>query len=393
MLACDAETGKVVAEPAASSSTPTPGTTASTGSTASEDASASTSTTASTSASPVLTGLPVPSGNPPAGWGNRKKWDGSFDEQNELLFQELAHFHQLSDQQLADVRALFDETGRVGQGNPEVARHPMSPAECETKLAAENVDYREPSFEDICRQRYMVPLYDPAHQSPADAKACVDRFEFPNIPCRYPVTWASAREAVLLCKAVGKRLCDAHEWEGACYGALTAPEYNFELVKVRKRDDAVRTMRRQHNNRHEPTKRWAYGPDYQRKLCATGSRKSKSCGQGWKKCGTNTYPAGAFPKCISPLGVLDIHGNAAEHMNLPLAPDEMSTHPAQKYGATEMKGSWFVFDLIRAHEDHCRWRAPYWHGSKVMNKASHRNYHLGFRCCASVSDDESAQDK
>jgi hypothetical protein len=49
-----------------------------------------------------------------------------------------------------------------------------------------------------------------------------------------------------------------------------------------------------------------------------------------------------------------------------------------------MKGSWFVFDQIKAHEDHCRWRAPYWHGTRVMNPKSHRNYHLGFRCCDTI---------
>jgi hypothetical protein len=49
-----------------------------------------------------------------------------------------------------------------------------------------------------------------------------------------------------------------------------------------------------------------------------------------------------------------------------------------------MKGSWFIFDKYRAHEDWCRWRAPYWHGSRVMDPGSHANYHLGFRCCLTL---------
>jgi hypothetical protein len=49
-----------------------------------------------------------------------------------------------------------------------------------------------------------------------------------------------------------------------------------------------------------------------------------------------------------------------------------------------MKGSWFVFDAYRAHEDWCRWRAPYWHGSRVLDPYSHANYHLGFRCCKTL---------
>jgi len=52
-----------------------------------------------------------------------------------------------------------------------------------------------------------------------------------------------------------------------------------------------------------------------------------------------------------------------------------------------MKGSWFIFDAYRAHEDWCRWRAPYWHGSRVMDRYSHANYHLGFRCCKTLGVD------
>ena len=44
----------------------------------------------------------------------------------------------------------------------------------------------------------------------------------PNIPCAYPVVWVKAREAAEICSAVGERLADAHEWEGACQGALAA---------------------------------------------------------------------------------------------------------------------------------------------------------------------------
>jgi hypothetical protein len=71
-------------------------------------------------------------------------------------------------------------------------------------------------------------------------------------------------------------------------------------------------------------------------------------------------------------------------MNLPLSPGEMASAGSTKLGVTEMKGSWFIFDRYYAHEDWCRWRAPYWHGSRVMSPGSHSNYHLGFRCCKSL---------
>jgi hypothetical protein len=71
-------------------------------------------------------------------------------------------------------------------------------------------------------------------------------------------------------------------------------------------------------------------------------------------------------------------------MNLPTNAGEMASRGSTVLGHTEMKGSWFVWDKIRAHEDWCRWRAPYWHGSRVMSADSHSNYHLSFRCCKSV---------
>ncbi len=114
--------------------------------------------------------------------------------------------------------------------------------------------------------------------------------------------------------------------------------------------------------------------------CATGSFKTAGCpGSGYDVCGSNTYPAGAFPACVSRFGAYDLHGNAAEHMNLPLRPEELASRGG--HGSTEMKGSWFIFASLEAHPDDCRWRAPDWHGSQVLDHASHANYHLGFRCC------------
>jgi hypothetical protein len=137
-------------------------------------------------------------------------------------------------------------------------------------------------------------------------------------------------------------------------------------------------MQHDHNEKREIV--WAYGKTKDHKKCATGSRKSDGCVHPtWQKCGTNTYPAGAFPECVSPFGVYDLHGNAAEHMNFPMSADELASRG--KMGQTEMKGSWFIFDMYEAHIDDCRWRAPDWHGGPVMKAGSHMNYHLGFRCC------------
>jgi formylglycine-generating enzyme required for sulfatase activity len=293
--------------------------------------------------------------------------------------------HALSEAQTEAIRAIFARSGVVGQGNPAIAQHPLTPEQCRAGLAQRSIRYGDPEFERICGRPFMAPLYDPRSERPQDAKACIDQFEFPGIPCEYPVVWVKAREAALICEAMGKRLCDAHEWEGACAGRLEPADYRFDLARGVAPNAAVERMRSAHNKARQAGKTWSYGPAYREGICATGSRKSPGCvGGGWKLCGSNTYPTGSFPDCRSPLGVYDLNGNAAEHMNLPLAEEQMASRGSRELGVTEMKGSWFIFDTYRAHEDWCRWRAPYWHGSRVMDAASHANYHLGFRCCRTV---------
>jgi formylglycine-generating enzyme required for sulfatase activity len=276
-------------------------------------------------------------------------------------------------------------SGFIGQGNPAISVHPQTPEQCRAARAAAPPRAEPFDAERICGARHMAPLYDPATQRPEQARACIDRYEFPNIPCEYPVVWVRAREAAQVCEAMGKRLCDAHEWEGACEGRSLAPDYRFELAAGLPAEAAIRRMRSAHNASYAGDRRWSYGTQYQRGICAAAGQKTPGCeGGGWNACGSNTYPTGAFPQCRSPLGVYDLNGNAAEHMNLPLRPEQMASRGSRELGHTEMKGSWFVFDTYRAHEDWCRWRAPYWHGSRVLDAASHANYHLGFRCCKTL---------
>jgi len=313
----------------------------------------------------------------------------SLQEQNEILFIQLQQVHGLSGRQVDSIRAVFSRSGYIGQGNPAITQHPVTPKGCQEKLSRSVVKYENEAFERICGAKYMAPLYDPAAEKQEDAKVCIDQFEFPDIPCAYPVVWVRAREAVEICWAMGKRLCDAHEWEGACAGVLKAPDYRFDLARSVSPKAAIERMRQAHNNAYGATKVWAYdGSSYRRGICATSSHKTPGCGGGgWTKCGSNTFPAGTFPDCCSAPGVYDQHGNAAEHMNLPLNEHQMASRGSRELGYTEMKGSWFIFDTYYAHEDWCRWRAPFWHGSRVMVEHSHHNYHLGFRCCKSIRTD------
>ena len=310
----------------------------------------------------------------------------ALEQQNEALFQALQRAHGVSDEHMNALRRIFANSGYIGQGNPAVTQHPVTPEQCVAKLAAAGVNYENPRFEQICKAKYMAPLYDPSRQKPEEAKACIDQFEFPDMPCTYPVVWVKAREAAEICWAMGKRLCDAHEWEGACAGALEPPDYRWDLAKGLAPEDAIHRMRIAHNQAASPTKSWSYGPAYRTGICATGSTKTPGCNGGsWTGCGSNTFPTGNFPACRSSLEVYDLNGNAAEHMNLPLDLSQMSSLGSKELGYTEMKGSWFVFDTYRAHEDWCRWRAPFWHGTRVMDVKSHANYHLSFRCCKSLN--------
>ena len=306
--------------------------------------------------------------------------------QNTQMLEHIEQVHQYTPAQMDELRTLLRRSGYMGQGNPAITVHADTREACTARVTEQSAEYANPEFERLCGAKYMAPLYDPTHERPAQARACIDQFEFPDIPCEYPVVWVKASEAAQVCTAVGKRLCDAHEWEGACEGALQAPDYRFDLARGMTDGAAVARMRAAHNQTYASRARWSYGPEFKRGVCAQAGHKSASCeGDGWKHCGSNTYPAGDFPACRSPLGVYDLNGNAAEHMNLPLNPAQMASTGSTELGVTEMKGSWFIFDTYRAHPDWCRWRAPYWHGGRVTDPHSHANYHLGFRCCKTVT--------
>lgn len=307
------------------------------------------------------------------------------EQDNARWIEVLAAANRLTPAQRARVEELVAGSPFLGTGNPALTDHPMTPDACRAALFEAGETWNRPQDEALCGAPYMAPLYDPATQAPEQATVCIDRLEFPGVPCEYPVVWVRAIEAQELCRAVGKRLCDAHEWEGGCQGELGPADYRWDLAQGLGDGEAVRRMRAAHNSKYKATARWSYGPAFQAGVCAQASHKTSGCtGGSWTGCGSNTYPAGSFPGCQSPLGVGDINGNAAEHMNLPLAPDELAS-AGDKLGVVEMKGSWFIWDKYRAHEDWCRWRAPYWHGSRLMIPDSHRNYHLGFRCCKDVA--------
>ncbi|HHH30823.1 MAG TPA: hypothetical protein ENK57_21105 [Polyangiaceae bacterium] len=290
-------------------------------------------------------------------------------DQREAMIARMIAMEVLHEDDEPALRAIFERSRILGQGNPAAVDHPMTRRECLDRRRAAGVrDEPKP----LCGAPFMTPIYDPAVQEKEDAKVCIDRYEFPNLPCDYPVTWVTAKEAIEICGVLGKRLCDAHEWEGACAGKVLPPERDYDWRGPRDSQSA------RHNADREIL--WAYGQKKQHDKCATTSHRSKRCAtSSWGGCGSNTFPAGAFPECRSAFGVYDQHGNAAEHMLLPLKESDLGAKGGT--GVAEMKGSWFIFDHYEAHKDDCRWRAPSWHDDEGLR---HANYHLGFRCCKDV---------
>jgi hypothetical protein len=314
-----------------------------------------------TRSAPVPSAPPSVSAAPPAPPPLLDELPDNMQAQRELLLENMQNQLGLTGDALAKTRAIFEGSRWLGQGNPKVTRHPMTRAEC---LAIRKTHAFHPP-DARCGAPNMVTVFDPgAGETPAKAELCIDQYEYPNIPCDYPVTWVKSSEAENLCRAQGKRLCDAHEWEGACAGALHSPEQEYAFGERRLMQEYL------HNKSREIV--WAYGKQKNHKLCATGSSKSPKCfAPSWEECGSNTYPAGAFPECVSSFGVYDQHGNAAEHMNLPLVAEELGSQGGT--GENEMKGSWFIFQQLDAHEDDCRWRALAWHEGKLMAADAHGN--------------------
>jgi hypothetical protein len=213
----------------------------------------------------------------------------TLQQQNAVLLQRLQQGHGLDDATMRRIRTIFERSGYIGQGNPAISQHPQSPAQCRSQREQAGLADEEPEFARLCGGPHMAPLYDPLTQKPEQAKACIDQYEFPDLPCEYPVVWVRAREAAQICEAMGKRLCDAHEWEGACQGRVLAPDYRFDLSRGLPDNVAAGRMREAHNRSQAADKRWSYGPDYRNGVCATGSTQTAGCqGGGWQACGSNT---------------------------------------------------------------------------------------------------------
>lgn len=279
------------------------------------------------------------------------------NQRDEILIQ-LKQQRGFSNIQIEKIRQIFNRSPITGQGVPSITTYPMTIEQCKLNV---NQHGGFVAGDIECGAPFMKKINN---------TTCMDQFEFPGLPCSYPLTWITVNSANDICHAIGGRLPDSGESEGACAGEVldVNEDYNFNLSRYQA------TI--VHNSEREIT----YGVDLNKVKCATGGNKSLGCNASEpSKCGSNNFPSGSFPECVSPLGIYDLIGNVAEIMNLPLNKNQL-----RGIGETELKFAWFAFDKLRPHKFDCRWRAPSWHVTKINAKNSHANYHLGFRCVKDI---------
>ncbi len=324
--------------------------------------------------------------------------------------------HGLSGPQAEKLRKLLTNghglTRNIGSEDEEAFRgpnnsyHPVTRAQCRTKILEGGIIRQNKGYEKICGAKWMAPIPD----AEGKATVCIDQFEFPDIPCEYPVVWVPSNTAHQICQSMGKRLCNAHEWEGGCAGKIESiASYRFDIANEQARRKAV-------NSKREVV--WAFQsqPDLKDRtdtsvLCGVYSPNdqdvlpqaranikggsipglSQGCApakSAYRTCGTNTWPAGYKYRCKSSQDVYDMHGNVAEVVNLPSYKGNLARGGTT--GFTERKGSFFVDRSsikrggVLKYPDDCRVRQPYEHKKEIRRDTAHSFYQEGFRCCKDI---------
>ncbi len=188
--------------------------------------------------------------------------------------------------------------------------------------------YRRPSR---CLSKKRQPL-----------RFCMDRYEWPNTEGELPVLLVTWREARKACRGAGKRLCTADEFSFACEGEQLWPySYGYERDPERCSIDKpyVRLERAL--------------------LPFDHCQRSAACKEQLAKV-DQRVPSGSMPRCTSPFGVLDLHGNVNEWVERP------GEDPPWRSG---LKGGWWGPARSR-----CR-------PMVTVHDENYVGYEVGFRCC------------
>jgi hypothetical protein len=165
-----------------------------------------------------------------------------------------------------------------------------------------------------CRSKQRRPM-----------KFCIDAHEFVPAGSPLPENHRSFTHADKTCRGLGKRVCRESEWNFACEGEEMRPyPYGF------KRDAA------------------ACNADRADLFGASGKLRDLRA------------PPGAYPRCASPFGVLDMAGNLEEFVAID------GRGPARP----AMKGAYW-----QPGRNHCR-------AAQTAHDRFYNGTETGFRCCA-----------
>lgn len=161
----------------------------------------------------------------------------------------------------------------------------------------------------------------------------IDRYEFPNQAGTKPRVYTHAIEARAACEAEGKRLCTAAEWRRACAG----PEGSL---------------------------RFGYGPRYEAGRCHA-SHTLQSGHTSMMDPEEQVAASGAFAKCTTPEGVVDLVGNVEEWVE-----DDWRGVDAMLEG-----GAWYTY------ADYADCSGDYSRHPDYRLRPDKEVYSAGFRCC------------
>jgi formylglycine-generating enzyme required for sulfatase activity len=176
---------------------------------------------------------------------------------------------------------------------------------------------------------------------------CMDRYEYPNVPCELPRVLTSWEQATALCGEQGKRLCTEDEFNFACEGPTMLP-YVYGYGRNAEICNQDREYRPADHAR--------------RMLHYEGCLRDARCAAEFARMDQRER-AGERTACVSWAGVSDLNGNVNEWV--------VRTDPKASY-RSGLKGGWWG-----PTRSQCR-------PMTIFHKEDDYGYEVGFRCCAEV---------
>ena len=108
------------------------------------------------------------------------------EERNEVLFRQMQEVHGLTEQQMATCARSSPAPACIGQGNPAITEHPVTPEQCRAKLEQQAVATATRVRANLRRAKYMAPLYDPASEAARGRQGLHRSVRVPRHPLRLP---------------------------------------------------------------------------------------------------------------------------------------------------------------------------------------------------------------